>query len=218
MELLKKWGMRVIQAENGQEAVLLVKTYRPDIIIMDLRMPVMDGYQALEEIRKNPDLAGIPAIALTASADPRSREHIINAGFNEYLTKPIDSSLLIEEIARLIDRPGPAHADDESTEQMKQQAPPIDRHSALKLLADMDREIMPQIAGQNGTIIMSKTEGIAAMIENTGRVHGVPELIQLGRDMKQCTDIVDLQGLRAAMTAVEKFHRALQMMKDRPDT
>jgi CheY-like chemotaxis protein len=93
-KILQKNGMKVTTAENGQIAVDKVKKEDFDAVLMDIMMPVMDGYEATQELRK---LKGenLPIIAFTAKAMPEDREKCINAGANDYITKPLDSQKLL---------------------------------------------------------------------------------------------------------------------------
>ncbi len=94
---------RVIEAQDGQIGVEQARTHHPDLILMDIGMPVMDGVQALEEIRKDEALRHIPVIALTASAMMGDRETILAHGFDGYLSKPIDVELLTKTIHQALD-------------------------------------------------------------------------------------------------------------------
>ena len=90
--ILEQTGIEVIQAENGQVAIdLIEKSEQPiELILMDIMMPVMDGFEAIARIRKMEHYQDIPIIALTAKAMPGDRHHCITAGASEYLTKPLD--------------------------------------------------------------------------------------------------------------------------------
>ncbi len=110
--LLKKYGIEPHIALNGEQAVAAAVECRFDLILMDIMMPVMDGQQALRQIRqleKNADCAATPIIALTANAMQGDREQYLASGFQGYIAKPIDSDLLIDEIIRLV--PGYEPAD-----------------------------------------------------------------------------------------------------------
>lgn len=94
--ILEDQGAKVIMAQNGQEAIeLLGKRPEVNIVLMDVMMPVVDGYQAMAEIRKKSEWKNLPVIALTAKAMNGDRELCLRAGANDYLAKPIDVSRLI---------------------------------------------------------------------------------------------------------------------------
>jgi len=85
---------QVVEAEDGRAGVEQERTYTPDIILMDIALPVMDGFAVLDEIRKEEALRHIPVIAITASAMKGNREEILAHGFDGYLSKPIDGDVL----------------------------------------------------------------------------------------------------------------------------
>ncbi|NNC32787.1 response regulator [Longimicrobium terrae] len=86
--LLDAFGYRVVEAVNGRQAVELAVAEHPDLILMDMMMPLVDGLQATREIRAEPSLAGVPVIALTAMEGARDR--VLAAGCDDLVTKPID--------------------------------------------------------------------------------------------------------------------------------
>ena len=95
-KLLKKHGMNVVIADNGQMALDKLKLDKSiDLIVMDIMMPVMDGYQAMREIRAQESLQDVPIIALTARAMPEEQEKCMAAGANDYLTKPVNIERLL---------------------------------------------------------------------------------------------------------------------------
>lgn len=90
----------LLHAYNGQEAVEMFKTKQPDLILMDVKMPVMDGLEATRLIRQ--DSSEIPIIALTAFAFDQDRIRVLEAGCNDFLTKPLSSPLLKQTIEKYI--------------------------------------------------------------------------------------------------------------------
>ena len=88
--------IEIISAENGKDAInILQKNPSLDLILMDIMMPEMDGYEAMEKIRRNEKYKNIPIIALTAKAMKGDRQKCINAGANDYLSKPVDIDKLL---------------------------------------------------------------------------------------------------------------------------
>lgn len=96
-------GHEILTATNGIEAIEIAKRELPDVILMDLRMPVMDGNHAMQHIKTNAQTQHIPVIALTASAMKGEREKLLADGFDGYIDKPIDvhtfSNLIIEYLS-----------------------------------------------------------------------------------------------------------------------
>lgn len=95
---LMRRGYEVYTAVNGQEGVDIARAHRPDLILMDLSLPVMDGWEATRHIRVDARTAEIPVIALTAHALPSDHAEALNAGCNDVDTKPIDLDRLIGKI------------------------------------------------------------------------------------------------------------------------
>ena len=100
--LLQLSGYQVTIARNGEEGVKKAQQLHPDIILMDLRMPVMDGYNAIEEIRNNPQTHHIPVIVISAWSSKTERTQAKLAGANEFFVKPPDLNRLIETIENLV--------------------------------------------------------------------------------------------------------------------
>jgi two-component system cell cycle response regulator DivK len=100
--VLEKTGYTVIEASDGVEAVRLARESNPDLIILDLHMPGLDGFNVIQELRRDPQFAATPIVALTASAMQGDRERALSVGFTGYITKPIRLSLLREEVERLL--------------------------------------------------------------------------------------------------------------------
>ncbi len=95
-KFLKSRGMEVMIANNGQKALdILKEDKKPDIVLMDIMMPVMDGYETMKRIRKQKEFKDLPILALTAKAMESDREQCIKCGANDYLSKPVDTSKLL---------------------------------------------------------------------------------------------------------------------------
>jgi CheY-like chemotaxis protein len=102
--VLETSGYDVTEASNGIEALRCAREIEPDLIILDLHMPGVDGFGVLAELRRDGKFDGTPIMALTASAMQGDRERALSAGFDSYVSKPIPLSVLREEVARLLER------------------------------------------------------------------------------------------------------------------
>lgn len=98
-EMLEAAEFRVLQAIDGQDALMLLNFHHPDVVLLDLQMPRLDGRETLRSIRANPDLAGLRVIACTAYAMQGDREEILRSGFDGYISKPISMAELIRAIS-----------------------------------------------------------------------------------------------------------------------
>jgi CheY-like chemotaxis protein len=99
---LSRRGFEVLVAENGQAGVELTISERPDLILMDMSLPVMDGWEATRRIKGDPATTGIPIIALSAHAMASDREAALQAGCDDYDSKPVDLSRLVQKIEQLL--------------------------------------------------------------------------------------------------------------------
>ena len=99
---LERKGFEVTVAVNGQEGIDMASSNSPDIILMDLSLPVIDGWEATRQIKANPTTQVIPVIALTAHAMAGDEKKALEAGCNDYDTKPIDLKRLLGKIETLL--------------------------------------------------------------------------------------------------------------------
>ena len=100
---LERRGYRLIEAEDGEKAVALAQKEHPDIILMDISLPRMDGLEATKQIRNHDRMHAIPVVAVTAHQESDFREEAKASGFDAYVTKPIDFDWLSELMVGLID-------------------------------------------------------------------------------------------------------------------
>ena len=97
-QLLEVYGYKVAYAKNGKEGVEMAQQWKPDLVLMDLRMPIMDGYKAINEIKFNPQTRHIPIFVVSAWSSKKERDQARLAGADEYFVKPPDLNRLSEAI------------------------------------------------------------------------------------------------------------------------
>ncbi len=105
---LKRRGYDVILAHDGQEAVDKTRSERPDVVLLDMNLPVMDGWTAARTLKADPDMAKVPLIALTAHAMSGDRDKALEAGCDDYHPKPVDFSRLLSQIDAALASAGPS--------------------------------------------------------------------------------------------------------------
>ena len=100
--VLESEGYDVVEASDGAEAVVKTRQQPPDLILLDLQMPVLNGFEVVRILRSNLQFVRIPVVALTASAMHGDREKALEAGFTGYIAKPVRVAVLRTEVARLL--------------------------------------------------------------------------------------------------------------------
>jgi CheY-like chemotaxis protein len=103
---LEKRGYKLAIAADGPTGLTLAHSEKPDLILMDMSLPGIDGWEASRQLKADPATAGIPIIALTAHAMAEDREKALAAGCNEYETKPVELTSLLAKIEALLPKPG----------------------------------------------------------------------------------------------------------------
>ena len=100
--ILRHGGFEVKEASNGSPVVELTRLLKPAVVVMDLFMPEVNGWQAISLLKGDEETAGIPVIALTAHVFDGAEDRAMGAGFESYLTKPLDPRALVKEVRRVI--------------------------------------------------------------------------------------------------------------------
>ncbi len=216
-ELLKEQGVQVTFAENGKEAVELVRRGNYDVIFMDIDMPVMDGFEATREIRKfNPH---IPIIALTAYAISGFRDKIIKAGMNEYITKPVDVKAL-RSVLEKFGRPSPP-------DNLKASDPCLNKAvylpSILKRAEEelgLPREVIQRLFDK----FMESFKSVVKNMEECLNKGNFDEIRKLGHSLKGSAGSIRLEDISAIGKAIEeasvngdeeKIRNLLEKLKDK---
>jgi len=102
-ESLEFYGMTVRTAEHGVACLELLEDFAPGLILLDLSMPMMDGWETRQRIKANPKTQHIPVVALTAHAMAGDKEHVLSVGFDGYLSKPVNIPTLIQDLREALE-------------------------------------------------------------------------------------------------------------------
>ncbi len=100
--VLRKDNYRVLEARNGEEALVAIRTHKPDLVFLDVMMPKMNGFQVTELVRADPTLAGVKIILLTAKGQECDREVGKTAGANDYMTKPFSPTKILDRARAIL--------------------------------------------------------------------------------------------------------------------
>jgi twitching motility two-component system response regulator PilH len=105
-EILERSGYAVVTASDAEEGLRVARAMKPDLVLMDVVMPGMNGFQATRQLSRDPDTAKIPIVILTTKSQETDRVWGVRQGARDYLTKPIDERLLLETIRRVLSGTG----------------------------------------------------------------------------------------------------------------
>jgi two-component system cell cycle response regulator DivK len=101
-QVLTRHGYEMLEAKDGLSGLAMARAHQPALILLDVQMPVMNGFMVIRELRNDPELSKIKAIAVTSFAMKGDREKALQAGFDEYVTKPIDTRTFPELVKRVL--------------------------------------------------------------------------------------------------------------------
>jgi len=202
--LLQKRGHTVVASENGREALGALARIHIDLVLMDVQMPVMDGFEAIGAIRKQEQSTGahLPIIALTAHAMKGDRERCLAAGADDYVAKPIR----VEELFAAIERVRPLQRSVEPRSSGTPQAAPsgrLDLRAALERV-EGDRELLEELL----QLFVDQCPGAMAEIRHALEVRDARVLERLAHTMKGTAASLGARGLSDTAYRLEKLARA----------
>ena len=235
-ELLQGVGLVVSLASNGQEAVDAVAENGFDVVLMDVQMPVMDGYEATRAIREDPQLGSLPIIAMTANAMAGDREKCLAAGMNDHVAKPIDPDDLFSTLAQWIEPgerkpvpepPAAEQARDEATDEPLPELPGIDAEIGLRRIggnvASYRRLLLKFHSSQAGTDVVDdikqalkigdvdSAERLAHTVKGVSGNIGAQDLHLAATDLDDALKAGDLSNIDSLL---DRFGDALQQVRD----
>jgi len=203
-EYLEGLNVTTVEAANGSEAIELINDNKPDLILMDIKMPVMDGYEASNVIKANKELQDIPIIAITASALKEEEDQIKMSGFDGYLSKPISKADLVEELRRFL--PYSVETDMSEASEIKDELPIADEElsdetkSRLpELINILKDEIADKCIKLQQTPVIGEIEELAKRIKELGLEFKIDLLEKWGDDLGRKVNNFDVEGMSAEL-------------------
>lgn len=103
LERFRPYGVEILSADNGSQALEIIEREAPDLVLLDIMMPQMSGYEVCQRIKANPALAGVYIIMVSAKTQQEDRRQAVQVGANEYVTKPFDIGLIRERVQAILD-------------------------------------------------------------------------------------------------------------------
>jgi PAS domain S-box-containing protein len=199
-EYLSQVNLEVISAENGQSALLFAKEYHPALILMDIRMPEMDGYEATKHLKANPNTADIPIIALTAAVALNKKAKIEAHGFDGYLSKPVNVSKLLSELSHYIKYTKKAVADVAKVAKTEVDTlNPEEIANLPELRNKLKQEVMPLWKKTNLAIRIDVTNELAEKMIELGNEYNVPAFIYYGESLLEYTKTFKIAYIQKAI-------------------
>jgi two-component system sensor histidine kinase EvgS len=186
--------VQITTAANGKEAVAMVKEQRPDLVLMDLKMPVMDGYEATALIRQEPELVNLPIIALSASAHTFDQQ---NSFFDGSLTKPFRINDLEQVMARYL-----PHLPDSEPQEITGAEPPAAAPPLPETLRRKVRALLARHGTKTGNL--SDAGRLGQALEQLGLAENHPELAQTGRRLRDSAEKFDIVGVEELQTKLQR--------------
>lgn len=202
-ENLENLGVRIIEAVDGHEAIIFAEEHKPDLILMDILMPRMDGFEATKIIRGNPELSSIPILALTALAMKEDVEKIESFGFDDYLLKPFHITDLLDKIKPLVANAVEAQgiSDNSFAGEVGDIASGIDPAKLSDAIEFLEKEMMEEWKEVAAVKEFSSIKRFAEKILSIGASGQVPEVIEYGEDLFNYSKDYDVESIDTCLEA-----------------
>ena len=207
-EYLSPANLEVIEAKNGLEALIVVEEVRPALILMDIRMPEMNGYEATKKIKTNPNSCDIPIIALTATLNEKNR--LETYGFDGYLSKPVNGSALFNEISHYLAYTTKNIAPNSKSKTEESDSIPTDIVEVAALCQTLEEEVLPLWQELVDMIETDAVETFAEQLIQLSKKHHAQCLIDYAESLHELAQDFDIEGIEQAL---KKFPAQLNSLK-----
>jgi signal transduction histidine kinase/CheY-like chemotaxis protein len=218
---LERYAITLLEAEHGQAAIDHLQSCLPDLILLDVKMPVMDGYEACRLIKQDARTAAIPVLALTASVMKEDEYKIYAAGFDGVLHKPIARGALIAALRQYLTSRSVVGDEESASTMQPEESLPFVANSPQYMGADiiaalptvverLEQELLPQWKNIRGSLVMNKIERFATGILNLTAEYPVPSLREFGTTLLRQKQQYELAAIPKTMA---EFPNILEHLK-----
>ena len=209
-------NIRSVEAENGKNAILLARQHRPDVILMDIRMPGMDGYEATKRIKEDEEIKDIPVVVLTASGMKEDKEKIMQTKFDGFLIKPVKRSDLFRELSRFI-KHSRKEMDEKDGEKsgkkgVMEDIPPGTLKKLPEIIDMLEKEFMPQWETARNNNSMVDIQDFGEKMISLGEEHSLEIFQKFGEDLVSHVKIFDIENIGATLESYPKLIEKLKMI------
>ncbi len=204
-------GMEVVEASHGAQGFEKAKKILPDLILLDIMMPVMDGYELMEKLKNDPELAGIPVIALTALAMKEDIDRISSSGFDGFLIKPFHIEELFEKMEGLLE--SRASILSLKSKEIKKPVQKNDKAYAQAIsdaLVKIDRDHLPLWKLANELKEFKSIRIFAEGIHETGKDSGIKLLVDYGDKLLMHCDNYDIEKIDRSLAAFPDYVKKMK--------
>lgn len=193
-EALSEKNLEVITASNGKEAVELARELQPALIMLDIRMPLLNGIDAAKQLKNDSNTAHIPIIALTASSNVEKRSLVIEQEFDGFLSKPIEFSKMVKELSRflepVVNLKGGSSCDpipcDITTDSVRQ---------PMELVKTLRIEIVPLLQALKKAFVVNDFKKLGETLDRIGKEHRVQHFSSYSLNIQGLVDSFDIEGM-----------------------
>jgi PAS domain S-box-containing protein len=209
-EVLERVNLVVIEADSGESCILLANEYNFDLIIADIRMPGMDGFELLARLREDPGNRNIPVIALSASVTSGEWEKILKSGFNAYLNKPVDITKLFAELSKFL-----SYNKIESGIESSKINEMISAEKIINirnLVYALKKQVMPGVEKARGVIKIKDVREIALQIEKLAGNHNASALRLYGEKLNDAVNSYDIKNINKGLM---EFHTIVGKLEEK---
>ena len=196
-EYLAQTPLTTMEAENGEDAVRMARQHQPDLILMDIRMPVLDGIEATKQIGRDEATRDIPVVALTASVMEEERDSIMTMGFAGFLDKPVTENALLRELKRFI---GHAARGQEPQEVPASDLTPAHFDHFPQILEILENEYMQRWTATRQNLFFDEIDDFAHRVSALGDTHSLAILSRYGTDLSTHVKTFDVEQVNSALS------------------
>lgn len=220
-EYFRETNLRIIEAEDGQKALLLITRCNPDLVLMDLRMPNLDGYEATHIIKKSKELSKIPVIALTASAMKEDEERIRKARFDGYLQKPTQKSELYEELTKFLQYTEIDTKSSETTELEKSTrifVPDYLEVNLSEIVQQMKDNLLPYWSDCKQNNRINDIKNFGKQIAEFGEKHSLESITWFGENLFSQANNFDIENMTITLNEFPEIIKKLNNLANNADS